>query len=236
MKGSIDFQFTFTYDGKPIKLGDTLYQIPSGNFIQIDEIQYFISNVSLIDASGNRQSLVETRNTAHYVDIKDTPTLTWTTRENLNAGVYEYVEFVYGFTESENRSNRFVNPPESFMFWPEALGGGYHYMKINGKWKRANADSVEFQNFGLHTGVGQSWENGVAVSFHPNYVVIRDSLQLFVTASSSRTLQINMEVSNWFSNPNLWNFELYGGGIMQNQKAQQALKENAWNVFSIKIL
>ena len=29
----------------------------------------------------------------------------------------------------------FVNPPEVNMMWPDVLGGGYHYLMLNGKWK-----------------------------------------------------------------------------------------------------
>jgi hypothetical protein len=36
----------------------------------------------------------------------------------------------------------YVNPPESYMFLPNFLGGpngGYHYLKLNGKWLDTNS-------------------------------------------------------------------------------------------------
>ncbi len=42
-----------------------------------------------------------------------------------------------------------------------------------------------------------------------------------------------MIVDNWFRNPNLYDFNEFGSAIMQNQAAQQALKENGNDVFRI---
>ena len=43
-----------------------------------------------------------------------------------------------------------------------------------------------------------------------------------------------MIVDNWFRNPNLYDFNEYGSAIMQNQAAQQTLKENGADVFMCK--
>jgi hypothetical protein len=43
-----------------------------------------------------------------------------------------------------------------------------------------------------------------------------------------------MEIQRWFDTPNVYNIEEFGTGIMQNQRAQELLRENGWNVFGIK--
>ena len=40
-----------------------------------------------------------------------------------------------------------------------------------------------------------------------------------------------MNINNWFSTPHVYDFNTYGSAIMQNQEAQNILKENGNNVF-----
>ena len=121
------------------------------------------------------------------------------------------------------------------MFWPEALGGGYHYMKLNGYWRNAGdtvADSWE--TFGFHAGIGQTWQGETAVAFHQNYRRLTDTVRIFLTEGETRELTLNMEVAEWFRNPHVWDFNEFGGTVMQNQDAQQVIKDNATGVFSVR--
>ncbi|MEG1763479.1 MAG: hypothetical protein RR256_07720, partial [Bacteroidales bacterium] len=243
---SLSFAFTFIYGYKPLSLADSLagktpdsipfqlntpYKIASGQEITISEIQYFISEISLINDK-NEKIPLPTMDFSHYVDISIPSTLKWTPRMPIPSGIYTGIEFVFGFTPAHNQTNQFVNPPESLMFWPQTLGGGYHYMKINGKWKAP--DSVQMHNFGFHAGTGQTWENGIPISFHPNFFFVRDSFFMPLPYNTTGKLAINMDVKEWFQNPHTWDFTVYGGAIMQNQTAQNVLKENGSTVFRVK--
>lgn len=235
MKAGLNVKFAFTYADEKLELNEeyTIDTITSQNIIEVEEIKYFISELSFIDKDGKSTTFVNDSNTAHYVDINMEQTLNWTPTEELPIGIYEYIEFVYGFREETNVSHRFLNAPESMMFWPETLGGGYHYMQINGKYKLSDT-ATETRNFGLHTGIGQIWENDIPKEYIQNYVIIRDTQQIFIAESSILNLEITMDVSKWFA-PEVWDFGVYGGAIMQNQDAQEVLKANAKNVFNIEI-
>lgn len=231
MSGLVKFTFSSTFDSNKLVPSDSLfYKIPSGQTISVSDIQYFISHIVLIDDHGKRVEL--SRSNIHYIDMKEEASLSWTIDDPIPNGLYTAVEFTYGLDKEDNTGNRFINPPQSLMFWPEALGGGYHYMKINGKWSNEGSDTLH--PYGLHTGIGQTQADGALTEFHHNYVSFHfDSLSFFITTEGVTSLNINMEVKNWFDNPNLWDFNTYGGSIMQNQKAQQTLRENAWNSFTI---
>ena len=41
-----------------------------------------------------------------------------------------------------------------------------------------------------------------------------------------------MNVNAWFTNPYLFDFNEFGGSIMQNREAQMVLRANGHNVFS----
>ncbi len=47
---------------------------------------------------------------------------------------------------------------------------------------------------------------------------------------------IIMHIENWFKDPHIYDHDVWGGYIMQNQDAMQIVKENGYNVFSVKIV
>lgn len=198
--------------------------------LTLAEVRYFISKVYLIEETGKRVYLCDDSNhIVHYVDFAQKSTLSWNF-STVPSGHYVGLGFICGLDETDNRSHRFNNPPESLMFWPEALGGGYHYMQINGKWfASANAPG---QPYGLHTGIGQTWKDGVATAFHHNYacVEIPQAFSVFLSMKKRHKITLHMDVRQWLIG---WDFAVHGGAIMQNQDAQQILKKNAQNVFSV---
>jgi hypothetical protein len=70
----------------------------------------------------------------------------------------------------------YVNPPEVNMFWPEVLGGGYHYLMINGKWIDNNNQS-KIYNF--HLGRGQLYKGNV-INVDSIYGFVDNSFALFL--------------------------------------------------------
>ncbi len=199
--------------------------------LTLAEVRYFISKVYLIEETGKKIYLYDDSNhMVHYVDFAQKSTLSWKF-STVPSGHYVGIGFICGLDETDNRSHRFPNPPESLMFWPEALGGGYHYMQINGKWfASANAPALPY---GLHTGIGQTWKDNVATTFHHNYacVEIPQAFSVFLTMKQRHKITLHMDVRQWLIG---WDFTAHGGAIMQNQTAQQILKKNAQHVFSIR--
>lgn len=235
MEGGFNFNFSFSFEGEPLRYDSVVYTIASGNQIRVGNIQYFISDVALVDNAGNRHRFQDSANRIHYVDSDIPETMRWETDEAFETGVYEYVEFTYGLDSVLNRSHVFRDPPESGMFWPEALGGGYHYMKLNGYWRNAEDSlSGRWETFGFHAGIGQTWQGGTAVAFHQNYRRLIDTVRIFLTGGEIRELTLDMDVAEWFCNPHVWDFNYFGGAVMQDQEAQQAIRDNASGVFSIQ--
>jgi hypothetical protein len=230
-QGTLELRFTHTIDEQSIELNQLIYTNTAGNLYQLNEVKYFISNVFLLDNEG-RRTAVKQDASIHYVDFSLENTLSWKIEEMPQRN-YSAISFVFGLDEKDNQSNRFVNPPECNFSWPENLGGGYHYMQLNGKF-RNNAE--EIQNLNVHTGIGQIYyEETVPTVFVHNYFTVTLPHQFSINEESTTILNLNMEIQRWFDTPNLYNFNTFGTGIMQNQKAQELLKENGENVFSIMI-
>jgi hypothetical protein len=201
------------------------YTNQAGNLYQVDELQYFISEITLTTADG-KTHVVNTDNAIHYVDIDIPSTLTWDSKDRMPVTDYTSISFVVGINEAKNKTGLFVNPPERDMFWPDMMGGGYHNLKMNGKWL-APGDTTKPFNFHIGTGT-----NDALNVFYQNYFTV--TLPLHITAGSlSNVFTITMNIEKWFEAPNVWDWNVIGGQIMQNQDAMKKACENGANAFEI---
>jgi hypothetical protein len=122
------------------------------------------------------------------------------------------------------------------MMWPEVLGGGYHYMMINGKWR----DSANFvQNFAFHLGIGQLYKSNVIdvdsiYAFVQNYFTVNlPNADFTIEKDKKCEIEIVMNIDSWFNTPHVYDHNYWGGAIMQNQSAMQMAKENGFDVFTV---
>jgi hypothetical protein len=238
-KANISFVFHHYVDGNPVKYDTLMYVNEAGNEYMINEIQYFISDVKLYHEDGS-VILLDEWDDIYYVDVDIPSTLTWKVFDDLPVGNYSSISFTFGINEVKNQSFMYVNPPERDMFWPTFLGGGYHYMKINGKWKAKPSNMITPIDF--HLGIGQIYAGDVIVvdsitAFVQNYFDVSLASSSFSLAKDEvKEIHLRMDIEEWFKNPNTINFDSVGGYIMQNQDAMGRAKENGHNVFSIQTI
>ena len=219
--GDLSINITYSVNGKALITDSLCYHNKAGNEFMITEIQWFISKMELQDERGEWIAL-EPR--IFYIDtnIPESQTLKIA---SIPVGKYKAFRFTFGLDEADNLSGIFSDPPESNMFWPEMLGGGYHYMKLNGRFLNAEGELVPLN---VHLGIGQNADHS---EFYQNYFTVEGSIDLDITEIAENQFDLCMIIDNWFRNPNLYDFNEFGSTIMQNQAAQQALKENGKDVF-----
>jgi hypothetical protein len=104
------------------------------------------------------------------------------------------------------------------MEWPLPMGGGYHYMKLEGKIELPGTTN----NFQAHTGPTMG---------NQNFVEIELPQSSFVLSGEERTLAIRMNINNWWKTPNVLDLNTVTS-IMGNQEMQLKLKSNVNDVFS----
>ncbi|MCF8304530.1 MAG: hypothetical protein K9I94_14750 [Bacteroidales bacterium] len=240
--GNIVLNFNHKIVNKPIWYDTLIYVNEAGNPYLINEIQYFISEVALFDQNGDSVAINQWKD-IHYVDTDIKTTWRWEVFDKIPARTYNMIKFTFGLNEEKNQSYRFVNPPENNMFWPEYLGGGYHYLKLNGKWLPEGEERE--MPFDFHLGIGQIYEDDTTYSdttydipaikeFVHNYFTVElDQKQFTINRNESTKVEIVMNVERWFTGPNVFNFDVWKGYIMQNQQAMEIARENGHNVFTI---
>jgi len=219
------FVFKHNVNGAELQRGAMSYTNLAGNLYEVDELQYFISEIKLKTSDG--QWIEITSDSAiHYVDLDVPGTLSWNPKDLIPTGDYTSISFVFGITETKNKSGLFVNPPERDMFWPDLMGGGYHYLKMNGKWL-AEGDIIKPFNF--HIGIGM---NMAGTEFYQNYFSVTLPLNIH-TGSLLNEFTITMNIEKWFEAPNVWDWNVIGGQIMMNQMAMRKASENGANAFQV---
>jgi hypothetical protein len=135
----------------------------------------------------------------------------------VDAASYTSISFTLGLNSIKNNTDKFIN--ENFFpsfTWPEFLGGGYHYMQLEG-----DLNTV-FNGYATHTGP----TNGIDFSFNKTFPVIINA------TNNIRDIYINMEINNWYQSPQIFN--LTTDGIMGDSSSQIILQTNGIeNVFSV---
>jgi len=223
--GVIDLRIDYSVNDGPLVCDTLRYVNEAGNRFMITEVQWFISRLELQNEKGEWIAFNEGDN-IYYMDtgLPDTHSLH---SQAFPAGTYRALRFTFGLDEADNRTGRFPNPPESNMFWPEPLGGGYHCMKLNGRWLN-DGDTLVPMN--IHLGTGQ---DETLTEFFPNHFSVTLPMALKLRAEEHANVRLTMVIDNWFRHPHTYDFRTDGSAIMQNQQAMAKLKENGQDVFVI---
>jgi hypothetical protein len=213
-KYNLLLSFTHTVDGDNLQVNEMIYTNTAGQNYSIQTLRYLISDITLHSANGTSTLLDE----VHFITIADPSTLNLDI-QGLNSANYTAISFTMGLDSLKNITNLYLN--ESFFpsfTWPEFMGGGYHYMQLEGDYTNT------LQGYATHTG----GTNGLDFSFTKNFPITIN------IENVNTTVIINMEINNWYSNPNTIN--LTTDGIMDNTNKQALLQANGIaDVFSVNI-
>ena len=233
---NISVDVHYSVNDNPLITDSLCYVNEAGNHFLITEIQWFLSNIQLLGQDGKWHSLKRldamdngAKETEHifYIDT-DIPESHTLQGQKIPIGHYSLLRFTFGLDENDNRTGLFNDPPESEMFWPDMLGGGYHYMKLNGKYVDTEG---HLKPLAIHLGIGQNEDR---TEFYQNYFIEEFPIDFDVKANTENRIDLTMVIDNWFRYSHTIDFNVYGSAIMQNQAAQQALKENGHDVFCIE--
>ena len=214
----ITINFTHTVDGSYLMTDSMIYNNEAGENYDIQTLKYLISDITLHSENGNSLLLDE----VHFIDISDPSTFSFTYNDVPNNN-YTSISFDMGLNSFNNISNLYVN--ESFfgiMEWPETNGGGYHYMKLEGAYN--NNSTFYNTHTGGAMGGDYSFNNTNNIS-----LTVDDNL-------ANASININMEINNWYQTPNQIEFSSYGMGIMMNMMMQMNIQMNgSTDVFSVTV-
>ena len=218
------FKFTHNWDGTPVNNSDfnTLqYTNANGDLLSIERLRYLISDITF--TTSNNEALMF--NVYNLVDVTNANNLSFTPQILIPKGSYN-VSFTFGFDNEDNAKNYLDLNSESFNV-PDMLGGGYHYMQFDGKF--INADDAE-QGFNYHA-IRAVDNPGMNPTF-PQDTFITVNLGI-ITITDDPEIEVQMNIAQWFEDPNLWDLNVLNQMLMPNSSAQIQMFDNGQNVFSL---
>lgn len=220
---SVTFNFTHNWDGQAVTVADfntTDFTNEFGNSLNISKLRYLISRISLQTAEGPTIGFDE----YILVDLENPTTLNLTPAIEVPAGDYTGISFIYGFNEADNISNAYPDLNIVNWGWPDMMGGGYHFLQMEGKYKDTNGDPqpYAYHNGTAMTNTGDFEQNFIAFNFNQDF-----------TISANTTIEIKMNIAEWYKNPYLWDLNVLNVDLMMNYEAQKHMNENGATVFNI---
>ena len=108
------------------------------------------------------------------------------------------------------------------------LGGGYHNLQFEGNFITATSDTI---GFGYHMGTARQIA-GIDTTFHANHFLVQLPNSGF-TLSQDATVEVQMDIAEWFNNPNTWDLNNYNAMLMTNYAAQGLMNANGASVFAL---
>lgn len=225
-QANITFNFSHTWDGIPVTNADfnsIKFTNANGEQLSIERLRYLISKITFTSSSAEKLVL----NSYNLVDVTNNQNLSFTASTLIPQGTYRDVSFTFGFNNEDNSGN-YEDLNSASWFVPTMLGGGYHYMQFDGKFIN-NAD--EEQGFNYHA-IRAADNPGLSPTF-PQDTFFNVSLGA-ITISNNTTVNIEMNIAEWFKNPNTWDLNILNQTLMPNSSAQIMMYENGQNVFSLE--
>jgi len=234
-KTNLIINFTHTVDNVPVLSCCTEdealpYTNLAGERYNVQRLQYLISNITLHDSNGGSKIIKD----IHFLDLFEDIGIS-INAEELDNLEYTAISFTMGLENSINTSTLHINKDwHPIMTWPELIGGGYHYMKLEGDF-----DTIT-QGYSTHTGALKM----INQTMRMDHSFIVDLPIENYNNSDNLSININMEINNWYQTPNQINFSKYYSvmdgdtisGIMMNMEKQIKLQANgSTDVFSIHI-
>lgn len=176
---SVTFQLSYHVDNEPLVFDTLRYQNKAGNLYSVTRLQYYISNLVFL-----RQGGEEEREIVQYVDA-EVPSSNTFHITGLPQGTYTGLRFLVGLNKEKNKTGALPGTQENVnMAWPDPMGGGYHFMKLEG----------HFTNGGAPV--------GYAVHLGRDTALVHVNINQTFTIGQSTTLKLAMNLNKWYETPN----------------------------------
>lgn len=211
----VELQFDHEVGTDALTFNDKTFTNAAGNVYSIETLKYYISNITFHQTDGTTFTV----DGEHYRDASDA-----STRELLiddfTDGTYDKLTFTFGLDEQTNETGGLENiSVNNNMEWPDAMGGGYHYMKLEGKFVDTSSSTNE-ASYNIHYGATDG------TPYHFEVTIEGGELNFDITEGKSYEVHVVVDINKWFEGNNNFDFNTYGSSIMGNPSAQEAIKAN----------
>ncbi|TYQ00014.1 hypothetical protein C7447_101622 [Tenacibaculum adriaticum] len=223
---TININFTHNWEEDSVTKDDfnnIKFTNEHGEELSIERLRYLVSNIYLTHTSGSSYKVEDYL----LVDVNDEETLSYTTNTLLPNGTYNF-SFRFGFSDENNIDGEYPDLNIASFEVPMIMGGGYHYMQFDGKFIDMNDTTVGFNYHAIRA----------VDNTDPDNLILKDTsfsvtLGEVIVKDNSATINVKMNIAEWFKNPNEWDLNVLNQMLMPNYEAQLLMNANGKSVFSL---
>lgn len=227
---AFSLKFTHNWDGNSVTNNDfnnLKYLNANGEQLSIEALRYLVSNVSLEHENGEIYHF----DNYNLVDVTNANNLEFFVTDSIPIGHYNNVSFTFGFNDNDNIDGIYQDLNSASWNVPETLGGGYYYMQLEGKFITPTTDETTPEE------IGYQYHTIRAADTSGTSLILTDtSINVNLgptTVRNNKVLTVEMNVAEWFKNPNLWDLNTLNNMLTGNYQAQLMMNENGQNVFRL---
>lgn len=212
--GSTTLRLTHHVDGSELVFDEVRYTNVAGNEYSVTRLEYYLSKLVLERAGAAPVTLAD----VHYRNARDAAT-TERVLEGIPPGEYTGLTVFIGLGPEVNVSGGLPHTVENTnMAWPVPMGGGYHFLKLEGHWRDSATTTA---GYAMHLGT-----NAALVTLH---------LSQSFTIKAGTTLELRMNVNEWFRTPAPFDFASDPNYTMGNEAAMTKLRDNGADVLTLEV-
>ncbi len=209
---TLQVRLQYKVDNQPLLFDTITYQCEAGYQYEVTRLYYYLSNFRFTMSNGTEYH----DNKVYYVDASES-THNLLNMKSFPMGDCMKLTFYIGLDSLQNKTDSL---PATFdninMGWPNAMGGGYHFMKLEGHFR----DSSGTSGYAMHLGKNQ-------------FVVPVEVLNpVVVSEGDEKVVILTMNIAEWFRNPSVYDFKVNGSYSMNSDAAMQVLSANGKDVFN----
>ncbi len=224
VESDVSINFTQSFDNQSItanEFSNLEYTNENGEQLSISRLRYLMTDIVLTDSDGIETVIAD----YNFVDVGESTGAVLDAPTKFEQGDYT-LSMRFGFSDADNNG---VYTDLNALSWgvPAPLGGGYHYMQMEGVYINSEAVNTNYQ---FHT-IRAAQNPGDDVTLTDTSIAV--NLGTITIDGSATTIQVNMNIENWYKNPNLWNLNELYTMLMPNYDAQILMNENGQDVFTL---
>ncbi len=223
----VTFTFSHNFDGTSIENSDfnqLNHTNANGEVMSFTHMQYLVSDITFYKSNGD-SVVIDGYN---FVDLTNSGSMSYNPGFTLDEGTYTGIGLTFGFNEADNISGAYPDLNAASWSWPAMIGGGYHYLKMEGRYIDSSTDTVSYQ---YHMGTAREITPTDTI-FHNNHFLSMLPNSGF-TLSGDANIEIKMNMAEWFKNPITWDLNTYFSMLMPNYTAQIMMHQNGPDVFEL---
>jgi len=142
-------------------------------------------------------------------------------------GSYSNVSFTFGFTNEDNVDGAYPDLNTALWNVPTMLGGGYHFMQLEGKF----IDNVDAEiGYQYHTIRAVNNSDPANLQFIDTFFEVDLGS---VTIGNDIAFNIKMNIAEWFKNPVNWDLNVSHSMLMPDFGAQVLMFTVGKDAFSL---